>query len=119
MKIRYFLKDVEPLLKRTAYTFSKDYCLSWSRMKPFSDFETDCRAFDTLSEMNEHFKGQIWFRYNGTEAWKIVHIGSTECPKDELKIPYVKVKEFITLICLSNNQLRTVLLETFSKKWTN
>lgn len=47
---------------------------------------------------------------NGYEAWKVIQLGQTEGSDGVVKF-------FVTMIRLSDSQLRTILESTFRKKW--
>ena len=47
---------------------------------------------------------------NGYEAWKVVQLGQTDGTDGVVKF-------FVTMIRLSDCQLRTILQSTFRKKW--
>ena len=47
---------------------------------------------------------------NGHEAWKVVQLGNTEGTDGVVKF-------FVTMLRLSDSQLRTILESTFRKKW--
>ena len=47
---------------------------------------------------------------NGYEAWKVIQLGNTEGTDGVVKF-------FVTMLRLSDSQLRTILESTFRKKW--
>ena len=47
---------------------------------------------------------------NGYEAWKVIQLGNTEGTDGVVKF-------FVTMLRLSDSQLRTILESTFKKKW--
>jgi len=58
---------------------------------------------------NEILVDRVYYM-NGYEAWKVIQLGQTEGSDGVAKF-------FVTMIRLSDSQLRTILESTFRKKW--
>jgi len=58
---------------------------------------------------NEILVDRVYYM-NGYEAWKVIQLGQTNGTDGVVKF-------FVTMIRLSDCQLRTILQSTFRKKW--
>ena len=55
--------------------------------------------------------GDVWW-WGGFEGWKVIHIGDTDDVWGNIS------REYIVVINLGNNQLRTVWMRSFLRRWT-
>ena len=65
---------------------------------------------DHFAHGNEPIYEEQIYYMNGYEAWKVVQLGHTEGTDGVVKF-------FVTMLRLSDSQLRTILESTFRKKW--
>jgi len=65
---------------------------------------------DHFAHGNEPIYVDKIYYMNGYEAWKVIQLGHTEGTDGVVKF-------FVTMLRLSDSQLRTILESTFRKKW--